>query len=115
MGFFSEFGKALHEGDGEVAKCSRCGSDDIQYQTVTESRKTGFWTIVFYIALAITLIGLLVVIPLALRRRPKLSLTPYARIAETAGRFREREGNDSSKEVVPEVRFELTRHEDIGF
>lgn len=69
MGFFSEFGKAVHEGDGEVAKCSRCGSDDIQYQTVTESRKTGFWTIVFYIALAITLIGLLVVIPLALRRK----------------------------------------------
>lgn len=50
-------------------KCPKCGNHDIQYQTVTESRKTGCFTVMLYILLACTILGLLIVIPLMLRKK----------------------------------------------
>ena len=48
--------------------CPRCGGP-MTYQTVTESRKAGCLTVLLYIILALTIFGLLIVIPLALRRK----------------------------------------------
>lgn len=50
-------------------KCPHCKGTNIQYQTVTESRKAGFLTILLYIFLACTVLGLLIVIPLLLRKK----------------------------------------------
>lgn len=50
-------------------KCPKCGSENVQVQTITESRKMGCGTILLYIILACTILGLLVVIPLLLRRK----------------------------------------------
>lgn len=50
-------------------KCKKCGCSDIQYQTVSESRGTGCLTICLYILLACTVLGLLIVIPLMLRKK----------------------------------------------
>lgn len=49
--------------------CPKCKSENIQFQTVTEARKTGCLTIILYILLACTILGLLIVIPLMLRRK----------------------------------------------
>lgn len=49
--------------------CPRCGQHNVQYQTVTESRKTGCFTVLLYIFLACTILGLLIVIPLVLRKK----------------------------------------------
>lgn len=49
--------------------CPKCGKHSIQYQTVTESRKTGCGTIILYILLACTILGLFIVIPLMLRKK----------------------------------------------
>ena len=49
--------------------CPKCGKHNIQYQTVTESRKTGCGTIILYIILACTVLGLLIVVPLMLRKK----------------------------------------------
>lgn len=49
--------------------CPKCKSENVQIQTVTESRKTGCFTILLYIILACTILGLLIVIPLLLRRK----------------------------------------------
>ena len=49
--------------------CKKCGSDNISYQTVTESRKTGCLTILIYLILAISVLGWVVLIPLLLRRK----------------------------------------------
>lgn len=49
--------------------CKKCGCSDIQYQTVSESRGTGCLTICLYILLACTVLGLLIVIPLMLRKK----------------------------------------------
>ena len=48
--------------------CPKCGGD-MMIQTVTESRKSGCGTILLYIILALTIFGLLIVIPLALRKK----------------------------------------------
>jgi len=49
--------------------CSKCNSTNITYQTVTESRAMGCGTIILYLLLAITILGLLIVIPLMLRKK----------------------------------------------
>lgn len=50
-------------------KCPKCGNHNIQYQTVTESKGTGCLTILLYVILALTVFGLLIVIPLMLRKK----------------------------------------------
>lgn len=50
-------------------RCPKCGQHSVQYQTVTESKKTGCFTVIFYMLLALTILGLLVVIPLMLRKK----------------------------------------------
>lgn len=49
--------------------CPKCKSCKISYQTVTESKGTGLFTIILYIILAMTILGLLVVVPLMLRKK----------------------------------------------
>lgn len=49
--------------------CPKCKSENVQIQTVSESRKTGCLTILLHIILACTILGLLIVIPLLLRRK----------------------------------------------
>ncbi len=49
--------------------CPRCGGHNISFQTVSETRKTGCGTIILYILLCMTILGILIVIPLALRNR----------------------------------------------
>lgn len=49
--------------------CYKCHSHNISVQTLSESRKTGCGTIILYILLACTLLGLLIVIPLLLRKK----------------------------------------------
>jgi len=48
--------------------CPRCNSHNLQYQTVTEDTGAGCFTIFLYILLAITILGLFIVIPLAMRK-----------------------------------------------
>ncbi len=49
-------------------RCPKCGGP-MNVQTVSESRKTGCFTIFLYVLLALTIFGLLIVIPLALRKK----------------------------------------------
>ena len=49
-------------------RCPRCGGT-MNIQTVSESRKSGCGTILLYIILALTILGLLIVIPLMLRKK----------------------------------------------
>ena len=49
--------------------CPKCKSHNIKYQTVSESVPTGCFTVIIYILLAITIFGLLIVIPLMLRKK----------------------------------------------
>ena len=51
--------------------CPRCKSTNIQFQTITESRKTGCFKVFLYIFLAVSVIGWLVLIPLMLRKKTK--------------------------------------------
>lgn len=55
-------------GPGKV--CPRCGGS-MAIQTVTEGKPAGCGTILLYILLAITVLGLLIVIPLALRNKTR--------------------------------------------
>lgn len=48
--------------------CPRCG-DVLTLQIVTESKKAGCFTVLLYILLSLTILGLLIVIPLALRKK----------------------------------------------
>lgn len=52
--------------------CPRCGSDDIAVSTHQETKSAGCFTMLFYILLALTILGLLIVIPLMLRSKGKL-------------------------------------------
>lgn len=52
-----------------IRMCPKCHNSNIQYQTVTESRTTGCLTIILYVLLALTIFGLLIVIPLMLRKK----------------------------------------------
>ena len=49
-------------------KCPHCGGV-MTIQTVTEARNAGCLTIILYILLSITILGLLIVIPLILRKK----------------------------------------------
>lgn len=49
--------------------CPRCGSEDISVQVTQEARKMKLSTIILYVILALTIFGLLIVIPLLLRRK----------------------------------------------
>ncbi len=49
-------------------RCPRCGGF-MTIQTISEERKSGCFTVLLYILLALTLLGLLIVIPLMLRRK----------------------------------------------
>lgn len=49
-------------------RCPRCGGT-MTMQTVVESRKSGCGTILLYVFLTLTVFGLLIVIPLMLRRK----------------------------------------------
>lgn len=51
--------------------CPKCHCDNISYQTVSESKNGGCLMILFYILLAVTICGLLVLIPLLLRKKTK--------------------------------------------
>ena len=50
-------------------RCNRCQSHNINIQTLTESKKTSCGMIALYILLACTVCGLLIVIPLLLRKK----------------------------------------------
>lgn len=49
--------------------CRKCGSNNISYQTVTESKKAGCGTLIVYFILAISVLGWLILIPLFLRKK----------------------------------------------
>lgn len=66
--------------------CPKCGGDNITYQTVTESRKTGCCMILLYIFLAITILGWLILIPLLLRK--KNETVTYAVCQDCGNRWR---------------------------
>lgn len=51
--------------------CSRCRSQNISHETVVESNKAGCMTYLIYFVLALTIFGLLIVIPLLLRSKTK--------------------------------------------
>ncbi len=51
--------------------CPKCGNDDVAISTYQESRDVGCFTVALYILLAVTILGLLIVIPLMLRNRSK--------------------------------------------
>ena len=56
--------------------CPKCGSQNVQVQALEERKKTGCLTVLLYIILACTVLGLLIVIPLLLRKKTKT--TTYA-------------------------------------
>lgn len=49
-------------------RCPKCGGE-MNIQTVSESTGTGCFTVILYIILALTVIGLFILIPLALRKK----------------------------------------------
>lgn len=51
--------------------CARCKSKNIRYETVVENVPVGCFTVLLYILLAVTLLGLLVVIPLMLHKKTR--------------------------------------------
>lgn len=55
-----------------VRMCPKCHSDNIQYQTVTEQKKSGCLIVMLYILLCLTCIGILIVIPLMLRKKDQV-------------------------------------------
>ena len=63
--------------------CARCGNQDISYETVVESNQAGCMVYFLYFILALTLFGLLIVIPLMLR--PKTKTITYA-VCQNCGR-----------------------------
>ena len=52
-----------------VKACHACGGTDIEYQTVVEPRKASVGRIILYILLCLTILGILIVIPLVLRKK----------------------------------------------
>lgn len=66
--------------------CPRCSSHNVTYQTVTEARKSGCGTILLYVILALTVFGLLIVIPLMLRK--KTETVTYAVCQNCGNRWR---------------------------
>lgn len=52
-------------------RCPRCRGHNVSHETVVESNSAGCFTCIFYLILALTFWGLLIVIPLMLRSRTK--------------------------------------------
>lgn len=61
-------GPGMHYSGLRSDRCPRCGGQ-LTFQTFIESRKTGCFTIFLYILLCITILGILIVIPLVLRKK----------------------------------------------
>lgn len=51
--------------------CPKCKSENITFQTISEQKGAGCLTVILYIILACTILGLLIVIPLLLRKKTK--------------------------------------------
>lgn len=51
--------------------CPKCKSENVDIQVIEERKKTGFITIIWYIILACTVLGLLILIPLLLRKKTR--------------------------------------------
>lgn len=51
--------------------CPNCKCEDIEIQVIEERKKTSFWLILWYIILAISFIGLFVLIPILLRKKTR--------------------------------------------
>ena len=51
--------------------CPKCKGLNVQFQTVSESKKAGCMTVLLYIFLAITILGLFILIPICLRKKSK--------------------------------------------
>lgn len=51
--------------------CPKCGKT-MNVQTISEGKKAGCLTVLLYILLAITVVGILIIIPLALRKKDEL-------------------------------------------
>lgn len=49
--------------------CPKCHSGNIEYQTVTEQKKTGCLMVLIYILLAISCVGWLILIPMLTRKK----------------------------------------------
>ena len=64
-------------------QCPWCSSRNIHYQVINESKPMGCFTFLFYLLLALTILGLLIVIPLMLRK--KTETHTYA-ICQSCGR-----------------------------
>ena len=51
--------------------CPKCKSENVDIQVIEERKKTGLITIIFYILLAISVLGLFVLIPILLRKKTR--------------------------------------------
>ncbi len=51
--------------------CPKCKGRNVQFQTVTESKKGGCLKVLLYIILAISILGWLILIPLLIRKKTK--------------------------------------------
>lgn len=51
--------------------CPKCKSENVDIQVIEERKKTGFFTIIWYIILACTVLGLLILIPILLRKKTR--------------------------------------------
>lgn len=64
--------------------CPKCGSGHTSIQAVTENQKTGCGTILFYLLLAISILGWLILIPILLRG--KRSKTMSVLVCQSCGK-----------------------------
>lgn len=55
----------------KILMCPRCQCRDLEFQTIEEHKSAGCLLILWYIFLAITLIGLFVLIPILLRKKTR--------------------------------------------
>lgn len=51
--------------------CPKCNSENVELQVVEVKKKAGFFLICWYIILAISVLGWLILIPVLLRKRTK--------------------------------------------
>ncbi len=58
--------------DAPVLRCPKCGSTDVELHTHTEERKTGCGTILLYIILACTCLGIFILIPMLMRNQEQV-------------------------------------------
>ena len=84
----NEFANPVQKKEPTVpsVKCSRCGGHHIRYDTVTEDVPAGCSTGCLYVLLALTILGLLIVIPLMLRK--KTETVTYAVCLDCGNRWK---------------------------